>query len=116
MFYADFEYYKMIFYGSKITDCNTFNGLALKASAFLDTITYGRIDKTQPIPEAVKNAMCAVVDVMQVYDSGHGGIASESVGKESITYANAEGKTLEKESYKVAYPFLSGTGLLYRGV
>lgn len=116
MIYADYEYYQNTYCGSNITDENTFNRLALKASAFLDAVTYNRIDKAQLIPNAVKNATCAVVDVIQGYESGESGVASESVGRVSKTYANAEGKTLEKESYAVAYPFLVNTGLLYRGL
>ncbi|QCT70833.1 hypothetical protein [Eubacterium maltosivorans] len=116
MIYADFNYYQNSYFGTEITEERTFNGLALKASAFLDAITYNRIDKTQPIDDAVKNAACAVTEVRKTYDDGKGGIASESVGKASVSYANADGKTLEQESYNAAYPFLIGTGLLYQGV
>ncbi|MCB6572084.1 hypothetical protein LI142_21530 [Eubacterium limosum] len=116
MIYADFNYYQNSYFGESITEERTFNGLALKASAFLDAITYNRIDRAQPIDDAIKNAMCAVAEVWQVYADGRGGIASESVGKVSVTYANAGGKTLEQESANAAYPFLIGTGLLYQGV
>lgn len=114
MVYADYDYYKNDFHGQKITN-EEFDRLAIKASAFLDVITFNRIEQTQPVADPIKNAMCAVAEIQQTYDSGAGGIASESVGKASVTYANADGKTLEQESYNAAYPFLIGTGLLYRG-
>ncbi|MDO5432972.1 hypothetical protein [Eubacterium sp.] len=114
MIYADYDYYKNDFHGQKITN-EEFDRLAIKASAFLDVITFNQIEQPQSVTDPVKNAMCAVAEILQTYDSGSGGIASESVGKESITYANVERKTAEKESYNAAYPFLLGTGLLYRG-
>lgn len=115
MVYADYDYYKNDFHGKNI-EAEEFDRLAIKASAFLDVITFNRIEQTQPLADPVKKAMCAVAEMQQIYDAGTGGIVSESVGKESVTYANAENKTIEKESYGAAYPFLIGTGLLYRGV
>lgn len=46
---------------------------------------------------------------------GEAGIASATIGRKSVTYANADKQTLERDSAKAAYPFLINTGLLYRG-
>lgn len=115
MIYADFEYYRDVFHGTKIKEQAEFEGLAVKATADLDRLTFGRIDPEAPISEAVKNAMCAIAETRKAYESGEAGIASASIGKKSVTYANADKQTYEKDSYKAAYPFLINTGLLYRG-
>ena len=114
MIYADFDYYKNEYFGTDIEDEKEFKRLALKASAYINALTAGRVE--MPAPEMVKNAMCAVVDVDKLYADGEGGVASETIGPMSKTYANVEEKTIEKERYQAAYPFLSGTGLLYRGI
>lgn len=116
MIYADFDYYKNQYFGVKITDENEFKGLAVKSTADLNALTFNHINFNDLIIEEVKNAMCAIVDARKTYESGEAGIASATIGKKSITYANADQKTLEKDIYKAAYPFLVGTGLLYRGV
>lgn len=115
MIYTDYQYYKEVFYGGKIKNEGEFNGLAVKATADLNTLTFNRIDLEKPIINEVKNAMCAIVEVRKAYEMGEAGIASASIGNKSVSYANVEGKTLEKEVRKAAEPFLSGTGLLYRG-
>lgn len=115
MIYADFEYYQNVFHGTKIKEQTEFEGLAVKATADLDRLTFGRIDPEAPISEAVKNAMCAVAETRRAYESGEAGIVSASIGKKSVTYANADKQTYEKDSYKAACPFLTNTGLLYRG-
>lgn len=115
MIYADFEYYRDVFHGTKIKEQAEFEGLAVKATADLDRLTFGRIDPEEPISEAVKNAMCAVAETRKAHASGEAGIASATIGRKSVTYANADKQTLERDSTKAAYPFLINTGLLYRG-
>ncbi|MEG1106606.1 MAG: hypothetical protein RSD63_08560 [Eubacterium sp.] len=116
MIYATFEYYKDDYSGIKIEDPKEFKRLALKASAFLDGVTFGRIDRTKPVEEPVQLGMCAIVDVMKDYESGDKGIVSERVGDLTTSYAGAELRTEESDAYAAAALFLSGTGLLYRGV
>lgn len=115
MIYADFEYYRDVFHGTKIKEQAEFEGLAVKATADLDRLTFGRINPEAPISEAVKNAMCAVAETRKAHASGEAGIASATIGRKSVTYANADKQTLEHDSAKAAYPFLINTGLLYRG-
>ncbi len=115
MIYADYDFYTQDYLGT-IADETTFKRLALSASAFLDAITFGNIDKTQDIRGEVKFAMCAVVDVKQDYATGKRGVQSESAGKVSVTYAGAADRTEETDCYKAAYEFLANTGLLFRGI
>ncbi|MEG1619288.1 MAG: hypothetical protein RR335_06940 [Eubacterium sp.] len=116
MVYADFEYYRDFYLGIKITDSKTFKRLAREASAFLDAITFGNIDKSLPIQEPVKNAICAISEIKHDYLDGTRGISSESVGRVSISYSGASEKTEYSECYDMAYNYLINTGLLYRGV
>lgn len=103
--YADFNWYKEFYKGFQ-TGEEEFSSLALKASKYLDKITFGRIDDAD---ENVKLAMCAVVDSMHKTERvSH--IASESNDGYSISYKNT-GESL----YKTASMFLPPE-LLYRGV
>ena len=93
--YADYNWYKEVYKGFE-TGEEEFSSLALKASKYLDKITFGRIDDAD---ENVKLAMCAVVDAMH---------KTERVSH--IAYKNT-GESL----YKTAGMFLPPE-LLYRGV
>lgn len=114
MIYADFEYYRDVFHGTKIKEQAEFEGLAVKATADLDMLTFGRINPEAPISEAVKNAVCAVAEELSRQEQGPEK-ASESVGKQSVSYV-ASGKSNAQKCYDAAYPFLINTGLLYRGL
>lgn len=104
--YADYNWYKETYKGYETRE-EEFSSLALKASKYLDKITFGRIDDAD---ENIKLAMCAVVDEMhKTAKVSH--IASESNDGYSISYKNTgEGVNL----YKTASLFLPPE-LLYRG-
>lgn len=85
--YADYAFYVEEFGGGSIEEAD-FDGAILKASAFLDEITFGRITD---VTDDIRAAACAVAEemcrVQTVYNSGGGGsVASEKTGDESITY------------------------------
>lgn len=105
--YADYSWYKEVYKGTELRE-DEFSSLALKASKYLDKITFGRIDDAD---DNVKLAMCAVAEEMlKVGIASH--IASETNDGYSISYKN----TGERESlYKTAGLFLPPE-LLYRGV
>lgn len=113
MAYADFNYYSTTYLGNKISS-DEFNRLALRASAYLDYITNGQL-KDITITDDIKNAMCAVAEEMNDYETGTKGIASESVGRVSRTYSNSK-QTSEQAFYDIALMYLAGTGLLTYGV
>ena len=65
MAYADFEYYATEFYGTAI-DADAFPALAGRASAYVDYVTMNRArNVTGDTMTAVKNAVCALAEVMQ---------------------------------------------------
>lgn len=116
MAYATFEYYQSGFKGSAITDGAAFESAMVEAEAYINQITMGRITEAS---EAVKNACCAVAEVIckQSHDD-EATISSESVGNHSRSYTTTK-KTEEQreaEKYRKATLYLSRTGLLYRGL
>ena len=90
--------------------------LRCRASAYLASITLGKSGiRTLPkqVLQSVNMALCAVVDAMYKAENG-GDISSETNDGISVTYAARTG-TAEQRLRNAAAPFLSGTGLLYRG-
>ena len=134
MIYADFEYYRDTYHGVLVLESD-FQGLAVKASAYLDYITMGKAAKNASL-DALKLACCAVVDKYSeidamvlkgresVNDVVSGAKKSESIGSYSVTYQSAEelGKyarqyadELKSELPDVVRTYLAGTNLIYRG-
>lgn len=124
MSYADYTYYTNTYLGTAIASAD-FAALALRASAFIDQITF---DRAAPIVTAatdtatitkIKNAMCAVAEQMRTNNVAGNvdGIASESVGNHSVSY-NANSSQQQTSTQKLidaAGLWLSNTALLFRG-
>jgi hypothetical protein len=114
--FVNYEFYKTEYHGSAIGEGDQFDNLAIRASAFLTRISYGRAKES--IPE-VKMAACAVIDAFVKYEAREG-ISSESVGNHSVSYGSSarDGGDLPLESrmYNEAAIYLEDTGLLYRGL
>ena len=111
--YSDYEFYANE-YGGALSE-EGFNKEALRASAYIDTLTMYRID-TQALEKygnQIKLATCAVIDVYSSERDG-GEIASESVGSWSRSYSTS-GKDTQARLYEAAETYLIMTGLLYRG-
>ena len=116
MLYATWQYYREGYNGELIQDDLEFKRLVREASAFLDFITQNRTRCFEDVEDRLKNAACAVAEIRKAYADGSKGIASETVGKESVSYAGAENKTQDSESYAIARLYLEPTGLLYLGI
>lgn len=92
--YADYSYYKDTFQGSCITEAE-WPACAREASAYIDCVTYGRL-KGHPerVSDDVKMAVCGVAEAVftqnSINSSHVAGIASESVGKQSVSYISQE--------------------------
>ena len=121
MSYADFSFYKTDFLGEAISDENTFNRLALRASSFLDYYTMGKAAKN-PELSALKMACCAVAEQVAVLEKASGESAihekqSETVGSYSVSYRSGVevAESARAQMASVAKQHLAGTGLLYRG-
>mgnify|MGYP002796510762 CR=1 FL=1 len=90
MSYVDYAFYKDSFLGRRISESD-WDPFAKDASAYIDLITLGRL-KNRPdlVSDNVKMAVCAAADVFSYYDqlssSRPSGVASESVGSQSISY------------------------------
>lgn len=113
MIYIDYEYYTNNYSGRMITETD-FAYLSRKASAYLDTLTLGRITEGWKTDERVKNACCAVAEVYALKNAG-GEVASETNDGASITYVTS-GKSTAQRLADAAAIYLSSTGLLYRGI
>lgn len=115
MVYATYDYYMTDYYGSMLED--DFNRLSRQATAYLDLITFGRIDATVTAGNAVQDACCAIADTYLLNEQG-GGIASETNDGISVNYVSGASntKTDGQRLYEAAALYLGHTGLLYRGV
>lgn len=115
--YASYDFYKNEWKGS--LEEAAFSSFVIKAMYEIDRMTFYRITETT---DDVKFALCAVIDAMQQiekYTAEHIGKKAERIGDQSVTYDEnmREGSAeYHKTLRSVAYPYLSNTGLLYRGL
>jgi hypothetical protein len=118
--YTDFAYYRDTYLGTAIAEAQ-FPALALRASAYIDQITFQRAaaENDTDTVDLIKMATCSVAEEIQkTQESGDtGGIVSESVGSHSVTYAenSSARRSIEQKLLTAAALYLGGTGLLYRG-
>ena len=112
MIYADYDYYLNEYSGNAVAEAD-FAHLSRQASAYLDSLTCGKIRGSWVDDNRVKDACCAVAEVMQKQEQGE--VASESNDGTSVTYVTS-GKTAQNRMYDAAVMYLSSTGLLYAGV
>ena len=120
--YTTFAFYQSRFYGTSITTEDDFQRHLVFASASVDDLTFGRLQREgysspQDVPEPVQFAVCAAADA-HAKSEQHGGhaVASETVGKHSVTYElSGEPVSADAEMSRAAMTFLSGTRWVYRG-
>jgi hypothetical protein len=122
--YTDYTYYSGTFLGTAIASAD-FARLALRASEIIDQITFNRTaaivlaaTDTATI-DLIKMATCAVAETYQTNeaDGSGGGIKSESIGSNSVTYVDGAKATLSDmvRLSRAAVLYLDSTGLMYRG-
>lgn len=120
MAYADFTFYSTQYLGDAITE-SAFPQLALRASAVIDQLTFGRATSETVAANilAIKYAMCAVAEEIQTIDAEYliAGIKSETVGSHSVTYieSNTSSQTSNERYAFHAGLWLGNTGLLFAG-
>lgn len=120
--YADYAYYRDSFHGSAVSEAD-FPGLAVKASAFIDRLTFNRLRSADIIPDEAMMATCAVAERIQaMVKSGamsvNAAVKSENNDGYSVSY-NDLGlirAQLYTDYEDAALPYLHGTGLMYAGV
>lgn len=109
--YAEYEFYTEQFGGSIIPQ-TAFNRQAIRASRYLDQVTFNRIKEVTP---DIQLATCEIAEAYYNAQEHEGKeIASESVGSQSVSYV-ATVKSFEAKCYDLARLYLGGTNLLYRG-
>lgn len=123
--YATYEFYTDVYLGTAISE-TAFPRLALRASAVIDQLTFGRAavivaaDDDQSTIELIEMATCAIAEEIQTQESNGNidGVTSELVGNYSVSYgASAKAAmTNEEKQEKAARLYLASTGLMYRGL
>lgn len=123
MIYADYEFYIITYGGNQIKEAD-WTRTAREASAYIDQLTFGRLQNhPERVTEEVQMAVCAVAEVVGRYQAAAAqsaaGIASESVGGQSVSYRSsteqASGKGVEINQAVSLYLPLSHP-LRYAGV
>lgn len=123
MIYADYAYYTNTYKGTSISQ-DAFAALSRRASAFIDRLTYNRLNNGYAVTDAVKMATCAVAEAMQVSTETEkaaipaASVKSESVDGDSVAYQDPGDvrETLETLWAEAAEQYLLFTGLMDRGL
>lgn len=121
MIYADSEFYTNEYLCGKeaVIDTASFAFYARKASQFIKLYTFDNIPEDN-IPECVKMCCCEIAEQIFTTDKSPAstGVSSESVGDMSKSYESAsnQAENLDKANKDSIQTWLTGTGLLYRGV
>ena len=122
--YADYTYYTTTYLGTSIAS-GDFARLALRASAWVDRLTFQRAaaivtaaTDTATI-DLIKMATCAIAEDIQTTEANGGtdAIQSESIGQNSVTYGAMSSKAASAgETYmQTASLYLGSTGLMFPG-
>lgn len=120
MAYADFTYYATTYLGTAIAETD-FPALAVKASAVIDQITFGRaeLETVAANINKIKMAMCAVAEELhrQGTQGNADGIASESQGRYSVSYVASSSRSRSNQSKlsDAAALWLANTYLMFAG-
>lgn len=118
MIYADYTFYKNEYRGTMPEP--DYNRLSVKASAYIDQVTFDRIEDgwedDAKLANRIRMACCAVADSYQLNEQG-GVVVSETVGKMTRNYAAGVSNTPTEQQrlYEAAVMYLGRTGLMYRG-
>lgn len=119
--YADETFYNSNYLcGKQAVITVAFDYYARQATQIIRQYTFDRID-TDNITEEVKMCCCDIAELIfnaEQADSKSGGVTSATVGDVSESYESAESRQqllLQKINTAIK-TWLSGTGLLYRGV
>jgi len=110
--YIDYSYYLDTFGGTLVDNDKEFYRFSLLASTYIDAITNIEID-AENVDEVIKMATCSVIDELKKQEMPE--IASQSVGKESLSFSTTN-KTKYKKLYESAEKWLLNTNYLYMGV
>ena len=116
MAYATYQDYTELYKGNRIAGQEEFDRLAVRASAYLNYMTYRRAERYEDTEHKLALACCAVADCMQDAEQREGFIASEKVGDHSVSYRAGSLEADAAAFYAAARMYLIGTGLIYGGI
>lgn len=123
--YADYEYYSGTYKGTAIPEV-AFERIAMKASRYIDQITFGRIVRNNAGEyPALPLCVCDMAEKIYAVEGENGSARekkSENTDGYVVTYVtdsvdggNAE-EALKRKLFSIAQTYLLNTGLLYLGV
>ena len=103
-------------YGGQL-DINQFERLRFRAEKEIDKHTQSRLRNARygDIAEEVKRCMLELIDYINNNLSGGDIRVVQSESNDGVS-ASYETKTADSAMYNIIYTYLSGTGLMYRGV
>lgn len=118
--YASESYYIGVYLCGKEPDISAaFDFYAMQATSLMKQYTLDNVDEND-IPEEVKMCCCELAENIfkAEQEGGAQGVSSESVGGWSKSYESLEVRrqNADRAVHDIVYKWLSGTGLLYRGV
>lgn len=133
MIYVDFPYYQDFYCGTSITNAAAFRTAAARASEYIDSITFGRLQNGIPdaYTEQVKNCCCALSEAWVLFLDAKNGILAGGKGAKppklsvniAVSYSTPadviaallDGNTagLQSYRYRICVQYLGRTGLLY---
>lgn len=116
MAYADWADYVDEYRGSAVPEA-AFAAVCERAGAWLDALTFGRIDRVYAGTAAVRMACCAVCDVLHAHEEAGGrDVARERLDSYEIAYAGGDAAPLRARVLAAARLYLWRTGLLSQAV
>lgn len=120
MNYADETYYKNSYLMGRAAVITTaFAYYARTATQRIKLYTGSNVDEDN-ISDEVKNCCCELAECVyrEEMELVNIGVSSETVGGWSKSYESSEARKIasDKNTHDIVYKWLSGTGLLFRGV
>ena len=118
--YANESYYIGVYLCGREPDISAaFDFYAMQATSLMKQYTLDNVDEND-IPEEVKMCCCELAENIfkSEQEGGTQGVSSESVGGWSKSYESSDirRQNADRAVHDIVYKWLSGTGLLYRGV
>ena len=102
--YADYDFYKNTFFGSKIPE-DDFLYYAARATEYIDS----RFGEDAADQDVLAKACCALAEVLFSDEPGKV-VSSEKVGDYSVTYAAGQSVSLESRLAKTAAKYIPIVG------
>lgn len=120
--FADYNFYanKYLMGRKAAVSAADFSTFARKATQKIKLYTGNNVDENN-IPECVQMCCCEIAELFckeVKFTENNQGVASESVQGWSKSYESTESRNqaTDKAIKNIVYEWLSGTGLLYRGI